>query len=77
MSTEHAMRTSGNVALLPHADVEARLDMSRAMLRQRLMQDRADDKVSVWAHINDMTNRITPLARQTVRQQPYIQQALM
>ncbi|MBT9567828.1 MAG: hypothetical protein IV085_05970 [Thiobacillus sp.] len=64
--------TYGNIAPLPRGDVETRLEMSRAMLRHRLLQARADDQTGIWGHINDVTGQVAPIARQYVRHKPLL-----
>lgn len=62
----------GNIAPLPPGDVEARLEMSRAVLRHRLEQARDRAQASIWDHINDVTGQVVPVARQYVRQKPVV-----
>lgn len=68
----HDSSTYGNIAPLPPGDVETRLEMSRAMLRHRLLRLRADDQTGIWDHINDVTGQVAPVARQYVRHKPFL-----
>lgn len=61
-----------NVAPLPPGDVEARLEMNRARLRHRLVEEQSEAQTSVWDHINQITHDAAPLARQYVRDKPAI-----
>lgn len=62
----------GNVAPLPAGDVEARLEMNRARLRNRLLKDESGDQTGVWEHINEVTRQVAPVARDYVRRKPAI-----
>lgn len=59
-----------NVAPLPDDAVEARLELNRARLRHRLLQDEARDQNGVWQHINDVTREVAPVARAYIRSKP-------